>query len=263
MHEKNPKDLVSNTTRRTVCDTHEIINILSRFRGDHRRGLYRWLDLLITLTHDSWLHFTVHSYTHSSVLFVTASNSRCLVSDSTDWDSSSFVLMSLLSSEYPKTELLSTDNWTLTNQLLHSDGLGFSMYSLGAVPTENTPVYIVTVLLCASRFRGNVFSEPFQSNACSCRHHCIETVLYVPILIIKVSLQSFKWGRYSYMLKMFVALPAFRSTVDFLILRLSFWILYRKFCNDCGLLHATTRGCVRKCTKDLRYDSVKQRSRTY
>jgi hypothetical protein len=32
--------------------------------SDYRRGLVWWLDLLTTLTHDSWLHFIIHSYTH-------------------------------------------------------------------------------------------------------------------------------------------------------------------------------------------------------
>jgi hypothetical protein len=42
--------------------------ILSRFRADYRQGLDRWLDLFTTLTHDSWLHFIFHCYTHTSVL---------------------------------------------------------------------------------------------------------------------------------------------------------------------------------------------------
>jgi hypothetical protein len=37
-------------------------------------------------------------------------------------------------------------------------------YSLGADPTENTPVSIVTVLLCASIFRENVFTESLLRN---------------------------------------------------------------------------------------------------
>jgi hypothetical protein len=35
--------------------------------SDYRHGLDWWLNLLITLTHDSWLHFTFHCYTHTSV----------------------------------------------------------------------------------------------------------------------------------------------------------------------------------------------------
>jgi hypothetical protein len=47
-----------------------------------------------------------------------------------------------------------------------SSGLWSSLYSLRADPTENTPVSIVTVL-CAFRFRGNMFTEPLPSNTCS------------------------------------------------------------------------------------------------
>jgi hypothetical protein len=36
--------------------------------SDYRRGLDWWLDLFYTLTHDSWLHFIIHSYTHTSIL---------------------------------------------------------------------------------------------------------------------------------------------------------------------------------------------------
>jgi hypothetical protein len=94
----------------------------------------------------------LHCYTHTSVLSVTASNRRCLVTDPTDGDSSSFVLTSLLSGEYPATELLSTANPQLITELSHSPanhfsslhstephsaGLGSWLYSIEADPTEN------------------------------------------------------------------------------------------------------------------------------
>jgi hypothetical protein len=50
---------------------------------------------------------------------------------------------------------------------LHSAGLGSSLYSLGVDPTEKTLVDIVTVLLYASLFSGNMFTEPLPSNTCS------------------------------------------------------------------------------------------------
>jgi hypothetical protein len=39
-------------------------------KGAYILGLDWWLSLLITLTHDSWLRFTVHcyTYTHTDVL---------------------------------------------------------------------------------------------------------------------------------------------------------------------------------------------------
>jgi hypothetical protein len=48
----------------------------------------------------------------------------------------------------------------------YSACLGFSVYSRREDPTENTPVFIVTEV-CASRFRGNLFTEPLPSNAYS------------------------------------------------------------------------------------------------
>jgi hypothetical protein len=59
LHEKNMADLVFNiertVSRPTICDSHEIMIILSRFRDDHRRGL-------------DTLQFTVtHVHTHALV----------------------------------------------------------------------------------------------------------------------------------------------------------------------------------------------------
>jgi hypothetical protein len=48
----------------SFCSSLYIVTWLS----DYRRGLDWWHDLLHTLTHDSWLHFTIHCYTHTSVL---------------------------------------------------------------------------------------------------------------------------------------------------------------------------------------------------
>jgi hypothetical protein len=49
---------------------------------DYRRGLDWWLDLLTTYTHNSWLHFTVHSFTQTSVLSQLVSTNRCFVTAS-------------------------------------------------------------------------------------------------------------------------------------------------------------------------------------
>jgi hypothetical protein len=98
------------------CSGKETI-VLSRFKGVTIDGI---LD-----SHNSELHVTVHSYTHTSVLSVAVSNSRCLVTDLHNEESPASVLTSLLSGENPATEL-------------HSAGLGSSLYSLGADPTENT-----------------------------------------------------------------------------------------------------------------------------
>jgi hypothetical protein len=108
-----------------------------------------------------------HTHTHTHTQPVTVSNSRFLVTNPTDGDSLSSVLTSLLSGEYPATELFSTVNSTIapsllsalaeldsiTNPqmnslpqqpavLLHSTELPISrpgvLYYLGAHPTENT-----------------------------------------------------------------------------------------------------------------------------
>jgi hypothetical protein len=78
-----------------------------------------------------------------------------------------------------------------------SASLGSSLYSLKEDPTENTPVSIITLLLLAFRFRGNVFTEPMlrkglhnpvvlllralPSNGGCSQSHRLSTVLHVTI----------------------------------------------------------------------------------
>jgi hypothetical protein len=97
-----------------------------------------WLDSLITLTHDLWLHFTDHCYTHSSVLSLLQSPVfHCLVMDPTDRDSSSCMLTSLLSCECLATELFVTNHFASIDWTVLSRP-GVLAYSLGADYTENS-----------------------------------------------------------------------------------------------------------------------------
>jgi hypothetical protein len=99
--------------------------------SDYRRGLDWRLDLLTTLTHDLWLHLiiapslidhlqiTAHAKSFQSAVFI----SHFLVTASNSGDSSTFVLTSLLSGEYPtaKSPLLTeflTTVWTLAPVVL-------------------------------------------------------------------------------------------------------------------------------------------------
>jgi hypothetical protein len=55
-----PCAAVISRNREASCRLN-IVNCMS----DRRRGFDWWLDLLIALTHYSWLHFTVQCYTHT------------------------------------------------------------------------------------------------------------------------------------------------------------------------------------------------------
>jgi hypothetical protein len=101
--------------------THLTVMLLSRFRSDNRRGLDWWLDLFIILTHDSWLHFTVHCYSHtrvlsllqSAVLFIYRAHVVNVRRVSRNWTLVNCHL------NYIAIRQLPLSLTTLTNQLLH------------------------------------------------------------------------------------------------------------------------------------------------
>jgi hypothetical protein len=93
-------------------------------------------------------------------------------------------LTSLLFGEYPATELSHSPTTSLHFTSLSRPGvLASSLYSLRVDPKENIPVSILTVL-CASRFRGIMFTEPLPSNACSFSRslHSNSTTFYTIVL---------------------------------------------------------------------------------
>jgi hypothetical protein len=134
------------------------------------------VDLLITLTHTLRLHFTVHCYTH--MLWrspsVTVSKSHCLLMEPIDGDSSSSVLMSLLSDKHFIAE--------------HTVSLGSSVYSLGVNPTENTasnsPTSVVmgSDLVTAQLLLTCLLAITKQRNVPS-RSHCTAIVLHATVYL--------------------------------------------------------------------------------
>jgi hypothetical protein len=66
----------------------------------------QFMNLLTTCIHNSELQFTDHWHTEISVLNLLVSTSRLLATASTDGDSSSFVLTSLLSCDNPTTAIV-------------------------------------------------------------------------------------------------------------------------------------------------------------
>jgi hypothetical protein len=95
------------------------------------------------------------------------------------------------------TELSHSPNTYFTHftQLNCPACLGSTLRSLMADPTENTLVSSVTVLLCASRFRGKVFTEPLPRNACSSSQslHSNGTARYN--ILSNLSVKSIFYGR--------------------------------------------------------------------
>jgi hypothetical protein len=87
---------------------------LSRFRGDYRRGMDWWMDLLTTYTHHSELQAlivlslisTLYISLHTkSCPACSAFTSCCLVTALNNGDTSACVLTSLLSNEYLTPEM--------------------------------------------------------------------------------------------------------------------------------------------------------------
>lgn len=102
------------------------------------------------ITCDYTSQFTVTDTLVLSVYYI--SNSRCLLTDPPDGDSSFSVLMSLLLGKYPATELASTDFFptelshlptkyftSLHSTELHSASLGPLLYRFRRETTENSP----------------------------------------------------------------------------------------------------------------------------
>jgi hypothetical protein len=161
---------------------------------DYRWGMDWWTDLLTACTHHHcW------SPQHLLSFFPAIAWQRFLNSE----DSSSSVLMSLLSSEYSTTELLSTVNSTIAAPLLsplcrarldcqpstelsHSPSNYFiSLHStelLNFIVFKLTPRHGPrTTLLCVSRSVGTCLLSHYQATcvlSCDC---CIATVLQITL----------------------------------------------------------------------------------